>query len=193
MDDGLGTRLQTKLASNHYGGWFRWRSFSIRNQRTYSLLKRFPTLPVCCLSGELDRSTLAEWVGGTTRTLRPLVDALQKCVLSVKALHGNAPVPVLERASRKRGGCGPTFASTGHRGMKHGGGMLRLRPRRALRARAAHAVADLSVRQMLSEWNWDLRGLRLRSAVQLCDQPLDCCVHFPSTNCPWVVHAVGGG
>ena len=45
---------------------------------------------------ELERSTLAGWVGGASRTLRPLVDALQRYVLSAEKLHGDdVPVPVL--------------------------------------------------------------------------------------------------
>jgi transposase len=45
---------------------------------------------------ELDRSTLADWVGGVSRTLRPLVDALKKYVMGVEKLHGDdVPVPVL--------------------------------------------------------------------------------------------------
>jgi transposase len=51
---------------------------------------------------ELDRSTLADWVGGASRTLRPLVDALQKYVLSAEKLHGDdVPVPVLEPGNGK--------------------------------------------------------------------------------------------
>jgi transposase len=38
---------------------------------------------------ELDRSTLADWVGGASRTLQPLVDALRKYVLSAEKLHGD--------------------------------------------------------------------------------------------------------
>ena len=46
---------------------------------------------------DLDRSTLADWVGGASRTLRPLVDALKRYVLSAEKLHGDdVPVPVLE-------------------------------------------------------------------------------------------------
>jgi transposase len=46
---------------------------------------------------ELDRSTMADWVGGSSRMLRPLVDALRKYVLSTDKLHGDdVPVPVLE-------------------------------------------------------------------------------------------------
>src|SRR5215470_6670533 len=51
---------------------------------------------------ELDRSTLADWVGGASRTLRPLVDALQKYVLRAEKLHGDdVPVPVLEPGNGK--------------------------------------------------------------------------------------------
>src|SRR5580700_1731537 len=46
---------------------------------------------------ELDRSTMADWVGGVSRTLRPLVEALRGYVLSAEKLHGDdVPVPVLE-------------------------------------------------------------------------------------------------
>ena len=38
---------------------------------------------------ELDRSTLADWVGGASRTLRPLVEALKRYVLSAEKLHGD--------------------------------------------------------------------------------------------------------
>jgi transposase len=45
---------------------------------------------------ELDRSTLAEWVGGTSRLLAPLVEALRGHVLSGRKMHGDdTPVPVL--------------------------------------------------------------------------------------------------
>src|SRR3954451_18119625 len=51
---------------------------------------------------ELDRSTLADWVGGATRTLQPLVDALKKYILSAEKLHGDdVPVPVLEPGNGK--------------------------------------------------------------------------------------------
>ena len=46
---------------------------------------------------ELDRSTLADWVGGASRTLQPLVEALKRYVLGAEKLHGDdVPVPVLE-------------------------------------------------------------------------------------------------
>jgi len=45
---------------------------------------------------DLDRSTLADWVGGVSRTLCPLVDALRRYVLDAEKLHGDdVPVPVL--------------------------------------------------------------------------------------------------
>src|SRR5580692_3701039 len=51
---------------------------------------------------ELDRSTLADWVGGASRTLQPLVDALRKYVLGAGKLHGDdVPVPVLEPGNGK--------------------------------------------------------------------------------------------
>jgi transposase len=51
---------------------------------------------------ELDRSTLADWVGGVSRTLEPLVDALRQYVLAAKKLHGDdIPVPVLAPGNGK--------------------------------------------------------------------------------------------
>ncbi len=51
---------------------------------------------------ELDRSTLADWVGGASRTLTPLVDALKRYVLSAEKLHGDdVPVPVLAPGTGK--------------------------------------------------------------------------------------------
>src|SRR5215472_6472935 len=51
---------------------------------------------------ELDRSTMADWVGGVSRTLQPLVDALKKYVLSAEKLHGDdLPVPVLAPGNGK--------------------------------------------------------------------------------------------
>src|SRR6204780_4778640 len=45
---------------------------------------------------ELDRSTLAEWVGGTSRLLAPLVEKLRNHVLAGQKLHADdTPVPVL--------------------------------------------------------------------------------------------------
>jgi transposase len=46
---------------------------------------------------DLERSTLAGWVGGAARTLEPLVDALQAWVLDTGKLHADdTPFPVLE-------------------------------------------------------------------------------------------------
>src|ERR1700675_591826 len=45
---------------------------------------------------ELDRSTLADWVGGTSRLLEPLVQGLRRHVLAGQKLHADdTPVPVL--------------------------------------------------------------------------------------------------
>ena len=51
---------------------------------------------------ELDRSTLADWVGGVSRMLQPLVHALKQYVLSTEKLHGDdVPVPVLAPGNGK--------------------------------------------------------------------------------------------
>ena len=55
---------------------------------------------------ELDRSTLADWVGGASALLEPLVQALARYVLSSYKLHGDdTPVPVLcpGRGTTKQG------------------------------------------------------------------------------------------
>ena len=45
---------------------------------------------------ELDRSTLAEWVGGCSRLLAPLAEALRRHVMAAGKLHADdIPVPVL--------------------------------------------------------------------------------------------------
>jgi len=45
---------------------------------------------------DLDRSTLAEWVGGSSRLLQPLVETLRRHVMSCDKLHADdTPVPVL--------------------------------------------------------------------------------------------------
>jgi transposase len=49
---------------------------------------------------ELDRSTLADWVGGASRVLAPLVEAVRRYVLKAGKLHGDdIPVPVLAPGS----------------------------------------------------------------------------------------------
>ena len=51
---------------------------------------------------ELDRSTLAGWVGGASRLLAPLVEAVRQHVLSASKLHGDdTPVPVLAPGNGK--------------------------------------------------------------------------------------------
>jgi transposase len=51
---------------------------------------------------ELERSTLAAWVGGASQTLEPLVDALERYVLKAEKLHGDdIPVPVLAPGNGK--------------------------------------------------------------------------------------------
>jgi transposase len=55
---------------------------------------------------ELARSTLADWVGGASVLLQPLVEALQKHVLSGAKVHADdTPVPVLQpgRKTTKQG------------------------------------------------------------------------------------------
>lgn len=45
----------------------------------------------------LERSTLAGWVGGASRTLAPLVEAVRRHVLAASRIHGDdTPVPVLD-------------------------------------------------------------------------------------------------
>src|ERR1700690_2861026 len=45
---------------------------------------------------ELDRATLADWVGGTSRLFDPLLEALRRHVMSAQKLHADdTPVPVL--------------------------------------------------------------------------------------------------
>jgi transposase len=51
---------------------------------------------------ELDRSTMAEWVGGCSRLLQPLVEALRRHVMSAEKLHADdTPVPVLAPGNGK--------------------------------------------------------------------------------------------
>jgi transposase len=51
---------------------------------------------------ELDRSTLADWVGGASRTLEPLINTLRQYVLAASKLHGDdIPVPVLAPGNGK--------------------------------------------------------------------------------------------
>ncbi len=51
---------------------------------------------------ELERSTLAEWVGGASALLQPLIEALAAHVLSAEKLHADdTPVPVLAPGTGK--------------------------------------------------------------------------------------------
>jgi len=51
---------------------------------------------------ELDRSTLADWVGGASQTLEPLIDAIRRYVLDANKLHADdIPVPVLAPGNGK--------------------------------------------------------------------------------------------
>jgi transposase len=51
---------------------------------------------------ELERSTLADWVGGTSALLAPLVQALRRHVMSATKLHADdTPVPVLAPGNGK--------------------------------------------------------------------------------------------
>src|SRR5882762_3664723 len=51
---------------------------------------------------ELERSTLADWVGGTSQSLAPLVEVLRRHVMSANKLHADdTPVPVLAPGNGK--------------------------------------------------------------------------------------------
>lgn len=51
---------------------------------------------------DLDRSTLADWVGESSRLMAPLVDALRRYVMSASKLHADdTPVPVLAPGTGK--------------------------------------------------------------------------------------------
>jgi transposase len=51
---------------------------------------------------DLERSTLADWVGGATRTLEPLVERLRRHVLEATKLHADdTPIPVLAPGNGK--------------------------------------------------------------------------------------------
>ena len=52
---------------------------------------------------EIERSTLASWVGGASELLAPLIDAIQEHVLAGAKLHADdtLPIPVLAPGSGK--------------------------------------------------------------------------------------------
>lgn len=58
---------------------------------------------------ELDRSTLADWVGGCSRLVEPLVESLRRYVMAAAKLHADdTPVPVLAPGERTNQG-GPAL------------------------------------------------------------------------------------
>jgi transposase len=70
---------------------------------------------------ELERSTLADWVGGSSELLDPLVEALRRYVMAAGKLHADdTPVPVLAPGNGKTrpGVCGRMFAMIGRRVMR---------------------------------------------------------------------------
>jgi transposase len=51
---------------------------------------------------ELDRSTMADWVGGTSQLLEPLVEEMRRYVMTASKLHADdTPVPVLAPGNGK--------------------------------------------------------------------------------------------
>src|SRR5258706_7998902 len=50
---------------------------------------------------ELDRSTIADWVSGTSQLFEPLVEALRRHVMAAQKLHADTPVPVLAPGNGK--------------------------------------------------------------------------------------------
>ena len=51
---------------------------------------------------DLDRSTLADWVGGASRLLDPLVEKIEEHVMAAKKLHADdTPIPVLSPGNGK--------------------------------------------------------------------------------------------
>ena len=65
---------------------------------------------------DLDRSTLAKWVGETSSLVAPLVEELRRYVLSAEKLHADdTPVPVLAPATARPrpAGSGPMSATIG--------------------------------------------------------------------------------
>jgi len=61
---------------------------------------------------ELERSTMADWVGGSSRLLEPLVEALRRYVTAAGKLHADdTPVPAPGQGKTKTGrACGRMFA-----------------------------------------------------------------------------------
>ena len=71
---------------------------------------------------ELDRSTLADWVCGTSQLFEPLVAALRSHVMAAPKLHADdTPVPVLApgNGKTKTGRLWTTYAMIGQLEMRH--------------------------------------------------------------------------
>ncbi len=64
----------------------------------------------------LERSTLADWVGGTSRLLEPLVEALRRHVMAAGKLHADdtrrCRCWLQGKEKQKLGDCGPMYAMT---------------------------------------------------------------------------------
>ena len=86
----------------------RWEPYESRGSRTVlgerggeiPRATHFPLYRQCEIYArqgvELDRSTLADWVGNTSHLLQPLVDSVRKHVMAATKLHADdTPVPVL--------------------------------------------------------------------------------------------------
>ncbi len=73
-----------------------WESAAVRLRRA-THLPLYRQSEIYAREGvELDRSTLADWVGGASALLDPLVEAIGRHVLAAEKLHGDdTPVPVL--------------------------------------------------------------------------------------------------
>jgi transposase len=64
---------------------------------------------------DLSTQTLADQVGYVSAAVKPLFDLIETHVFAAERLHGDdTTIPILPRASARRGVYGPTFATTGH-------------------------------------------------------------------------------
>ena len=72
---------------------------------------------------ELDRSTLADWVGGTSRLLAPLVEALRRHVMSAtqaaRRRHAGSGAGAGQWQNKNRDGCGRMCETIGRRETPH--------------------------------------------------------------------------
>jgi transposase len=92
---------------------------------------------------ELERSTLADWVGRSAALLDPLIEALRKDVLASDALHGDdTPVPVLAL------GFGKT--RTGRLWTYVRDGRPWVQTKRQLLCSSTHQIARASIRNPIS-------------------------------------------